>query len=265
MELEEYDRLYALEDEHWRFTALRAVLRRVLERSARPGAGRARPRVLDAGCGCGGTTRSLGAAADVTGVDWHPRALAWAARRDLRALVRAGVEALPFADGVFDAVVSVDVLYHRAVRDDAAALAELARVCRAGGCVVLWLPAYEWLRGAHDTAVHTERRYTRGRLRALARAAGLVPEHLGYAHALALPAVAARRAFQPVAPEPHSDLARTPPWIARTLDALLRVEGALALRVPLPFGVSLLAVLRKPDDVTPPPGSAGDRPGAVRD
>ena len=50
-------------------------------------------------------------------------------------LARADVRALPFATGTFDAVTAVTVLCF--VRDARAALAELARVVRPGGRLIL--------------------------------------------------------------------------------------------------------------------------------
>jgi SAM-dependent methyltransferase len=238
----EYERMFALEREHWRYRGVRSLVRGAIAREL----GARRGRVLDAGCGSGFGAVDLGAVADVVAVDLHPLALAYCRERGLRACARADVQRLPFEEGSFDAVVSVDVLYHRAVRDDAAALAELGRVVRPGGVVVLLLAAYEWLRGAHDAVVHTERRYTKGRVRRIAQAAGLAPEHLSYFIAAPLPLVAAARWLRPVHGRPRSDLTRPPAALNGVLAAWLALEAALARRVALPFGLSVFAVLRRP-------------------
>ncbi|OWJ65640.1 class I SAM-dependent methyltransferase [Inquilinus limosus] len=52
--------------------------------------------------------------------------------------VQADLTALPFADGTFDVVIANHVLEH--IPDDAAAIAELARVLRPGGRAVLMVP-----------------------------------------------------------------------------------------------------------------------------
>jgi SAM-dependent methyltransferase len=246
VELDEYDRLHALELEHWRFRALRRLLASALRRHPPRGA-RGPLRVLDAGCGTGGTTLALGGLGAAFGVDLHPRALALAARRGLATLARARIDALPFAAGAFDAVVSVDVLYHRAVPDDASALRELARVCRPGGVIVLWLPAYEALRSSHDVQVHTARRYDRGRVRSLAAAAGLGVERLTGVGALLAPLAWARARLEGDSPPAQSVVERTPRPLNALLAGLLALEGELGLRAPLPFGISLLAVLRVPE------------------
>ena len=90
------------------------------------------PRILDAGCGPGGNGAWLATHGDVVGVDLSADALAFVrARRPTTRPVRASVEALPFADGAFDVVVGLTILY--TVPDDARAVAELARVLRPGG------------------------------------------------------------------------------------------------------------------------------------
>ena len=248
MEVEEYDRLHALEDEHWRFRGVRALLRKAILRFA---PARAPLRLLDAGCGTGGSAAALSDRGLVVGIDAHPRALHWCRARDLDALARADVQRLPFAAAAFDVVFSVDVLYHRAVDADAAALVELARVCRPGGVVLLLLPSYEWMRSAHDVVVHTERRYTRRRVRELALHAGLVPERISYWSTALFPAAALYRLLWRGEEKADSDLARPSSGLNALLSALLAAEAALALRVPLPFGLSVFAVLRRPD-----PGAA---------
>lgn len=79
----------------------------------------------------------------------------------------ADAHALPFADGSFDAGVSFQVFEHLA--DPARALAELTRVVRPGGDLVLTVPGV-W--PAHEIP-HDYWRFTRYGLEALARGAGL--------------------------------------------------------------------------------------------
>jgi SAM-dependent methyltransferase len=103
-------------------------------------------RVLDVATGTGWTSRRLADhGAKVTGIDIAEGMLA-AAREiaversldiDYR---RADAEALPFADGEFDAVISTCGVMFAGNRE--AAAAELARVCRKGGRLALmtWPP-----------------------------------------------------------------------------------------------------------------------------
>ncbi|HEX6228741.1 MAG TPA: class I SAM-dependent methyltransferase [Solirubrobacterales bacterium] len=94
-------------------------------------------RALDAGCGTGIYTRRLvEQGAEVTGVDIDPEMLAAARVKVPSAtLVEADVTHLPFADGSFDLSLAVTLLCF--VEDAELAAAELVRVTRPGGRVVL--------------------------------------------------------------------------------------------------------------------------------
>jgi SAM-dependent methyltransferase len=115
----------------------RELVLALLGRHARLGPG---TRVLECGCGPGGVLRAIAATGSrTTGVDLNPRLLG-AARAGAAGATwaQADVEALPFADGAFDVVLCVGVLSY--LREDARAIAELARVVRPGGAVVIALP-----------------------------------------------------------------------------------------------------------------------------
>jgi ubiquinone/menaquinone biosynthesis C-methylase UbiE len=117
--------------------ALRVRQERVLELLDLKGG-----RVLDVGCGPG----MLGAELlrrgyEFWGVDAAPGMLAQCRRRlgAGRARLAVGDAArLPFPDGAFDAVICMGVIGN--VRAGAAALAELARLVRPGGTLVVSLP-----------------------------------------------------------------------------------------------------------------------------
>src|SRR6516225_6083887 len=100
----------------WWFAALHANLimlyRRFAPEASRPG------RLLDAGCGTGGFLRRLAETvceAATIGVDADEAACHWAAQKSRRLICAGSVNALPFADEAFTAIVSVDVLCHAGV------------------------------------------------------------------------------------------------------------------------------------------------------
>ena len=94
--------------------------------------------VLEDGAGVGMYSRHLAAAgARVTSLDIVHADLVVASQAVDRCVTAAG-EALPFPAHSFDTVLSHEVIEH--VQDDAAALAEIARVLRPGGRLVLFAP-----------------------------------------------------------------------------------------------------------------------------
>lgn len=97
-------------------------------------------RVLDVACGTGENFRYLPSDVDLTGIDVSRSSLAVAERRAARLGVEADLRemdaaALTFPDDCFDAVISA--LSTCTFPDPAAALDEMARVCRPDGRVLL--------------------------------------------------------------------------------------------------------------------------------
>jgi SAM-dependent methyltransferase len=104
---------------------------------------------LDVGCGPGTVTASLASAAGpgglALGVDLSEAMLARAVRAEAGpqiGFLRADAQRLPLRDETVDAVVSIAVL--QLVPDPAAALAEMARVLRAGGRLAVMVPTAGW-------------------------------------------------------------------------------------------------------------------------
>lgn len=97
--------------------------------------GRAPKRVLEVGCGWGELAKriELEASCEVVALDLSARMVELARERDVDARV-ADVQALPFEEDSFDAVVAAWMLYH--VPDLDLGLAEIARVLRPGGVLV---------------------------------------------------------------------------------------------------------------------------------
>ncbi len=96
-------------------------------------------RVLVDGCGIGMYVEAIRAfTSEVHGLDIEEAYLREAQARGLRLLVAAAAEALPYPDNTFDVVLSHEVIEH--VADDRRAVAEMVRVLRPGGRILLFCP-----------------------------------------------------------------------------------------------------------------------------
>jgi SAM-dependent methyltransferase len=246
MEPSEYDNIARLEQQHWWYVGMREIAAAMLASvcpPAPPGTPAPARRILDAGCGVGGGLRWLSAFGQVTGIDLHPLAIRYSAQVSQR-VSRASVQSLPFAGETFDLVTTFEVLYHLSVSDDMAALAEMRRVLRPGGWLLVRLPAYDWLRGAHDRHVHTRHRYEAAELRTKLGAAGFAVRRLtSVGFSFLAPAVLLRRAQ--ASQQTETDVTLPAPLVNRLMLAGLRAESLWLRAFNLPAGLSLLAVAQK--------------------
>lgn len=241
----EYARMHALEDWYWWFVARRAAAGQFI----RDHAPQERPlKILDAGCGTGGMLDVYRSwpDAEATGIDLSPEALRFSRERGHDRLVGADLTRLPFRSNVFDVVSALDVIEH--VPDDRAAVDEINRVLRPGGILVASVPAYQFLWGPHDEALHHQRRYQSRQFMELLNSSGLHVDKQTYLLTALFPlAAAARMATRNR--KYDSSTAALPKVHSLVNNALIGVQAAelaIARRASLPFGLSLLSVARKP-------------------
>lgn len=229
------------ERDHFWFRGFRRFVRPLLDRAA---AGRNDLLILDAGCGTGHNLGLLARYGRAIGIDITLSGLARAHRADRRAVAQASVTDLPFPAATFDLLTSFDVIYALHDREEGLAIAEMARVLRPGGALVLNVAALPVLRGNHSVLGGEVRRYTRRLLSDRLRRGGFEIQRLTYTNAAILPLVAGVRFTQRLTGHRHSDREITAPAapINSALSAALALE-AIALRlVNMPLGSSLLAL-----------------------
>jgi len=239
----EYEALFEVEDRHWWFAALRREIAQALRRHAPPTAD---GRWLDAGSGTGGLLANLraGAPAFRVGLDSSLQAILLARTRRLADLAAGSVGALPFPSSVFSLITSIDVLCHRDV-GEAPALSEMHRCLRPGGVLILQVPAFPWLFGAHDRAVWTNRRFRRGEIEKLLEQAGFRVRESFYRMSLLFPAAVLRRLWTRRGNE-RSDVRPASAAENALLGGAARFESALAALGPrLPFGLSVFCVAER--------------------
>lgn len=244
MEREAYQVMAETEATHWWFVGRRRILERVI-RTAVPQ--RQGLRILELGCGTGGNLAMLGQFGTVSAMELDDEARAIALSRagqQLRIERGRCPDALPYPGEQFDLICLLDVLEH--IAEDEATLAAATERLAPGGVLLITVPAYTWLWSAHDEALHHLRRYSKSRLLGVLASVRLRIDCIGYFNSLLFPlAVLARIADRLQRRKHASGVAMPAPWLNGLLRFVFELEARWWPRFRLPFGVSLIAVLRR--------------------
>jgi len=236
------DELIELEDTYWWHVSKRRLVMGLLARHL-PAPGR----LVEGGVG---SARDLSefqhAGYAVSGYDAMPESVANARERGLDVVSHDLELAWPVAEGSLDVVVLLDVLEH--IADPVRVLENVRRALRPGAGAVVTVPAYPFLHGDWDRALGHQRRYTLRMLREQVREAGLDVARITHWNAFSLPAALAVRGIQRLFPRdaPPAEFPRVPSALNRLLIGCATVERAWLRVLPLPVGLSLFAVLRRP-------------------
>jgi SAM-dependent methyltransferase len=170
---------------------------------------------------------------------------------DVALPAQADATAIPFGDSVFDAVFLFDVLEH--VDEESKALAEIRRVLRPEGKLLVTVPAFMFLFGLQDEVSEHKRRYRRKPLVNLLRRSGFQVDYASYFNTLLFPPIAAVRIFRRVFPETRSpatngasdfDL-RLPGAVETALEKLFSLERHAIGNTSRPVGISILCSARR--------------------
>ncbi|MCX6030624.1 MAG: class I SAM-dependent methyltransferase [Chloroflexi bacterium] len=245
------------EDRHWWFaTRTRAILA-YLDRYV--GAG-GNLRVLDVGCGAANMTHHLRHYGRVVGVDSNPKPLEIAAERGLDARL-GGANDLPFGAGEFDLLALLDTVEHVPAEDKV--FDECWRVLagpaagKAGGKLLVTVPAFMFLWSQNDVLNLHQRRYTAAELREKLERHGFRVLRISYNNFFVFPLAAGlillrRGRAEPRLASPHFDadayqveMEPAPPLLNAFLTAVGKLEVALLKRTNLPVGTSIIAIAEK--------------------
>jgi SAM-dependent methyltransferase len=241
MNPDEFDALARIEEKHWFYSGKREIVRRWLTRVAPSCDGGI---LVDVGAGTGLFAVEMQQRYRVTAVDPDSNALRLLQNRANLPTIAASANDLPFRSGSVTAVTALDVIEH--IDDDRGAVTEFTRIVVPNGIIILTVPALPSLWSEWDVALHHYRRYTRDSLRCVL--AGLPVEicYLNYMNTFALAPIWAYRTARRVGFRPSGNRLedRVPPEPINGLLRKLFVSPAL-WNVPMPAGVSLIAVLRR--------------------
>lgn len=205
--------------------------------------------LVDAGCGTGTFLVEMSKQCQVIGIDDFEESLALARPRLTAVggtLIRSRLDNIPLEDGTASVVTALDVLEH--LDDDRAAVAELTRILRPGGLLVVTVPALKMLWSDWDVSLHHRRRYHLAQLQQQLRHSDLELLRCAYFNSMALLPVMLVRAWRKLSP-PQPGTARAEDRLPRRwMNAVLyhsMVQPACWNWFYPPAGVSLLGICRK--------------------
>ncbi len=234
-----FDRMAALDQTHWWYVARRRILADLIAREIPLPSDAS---ILEIGCGTGHNFPVLSRFGTLDALEIDAPARAIASARLGRPVGDARLPDLPgVPDAHYDLIALLDVLEH--IEDDHAALAGIKAKLKPGGRILLTVPANEWMWSAHDTVHHHFRRYNPASLRKVARGAGLKVELLTHFNSLLFPLAAGFRLLGRLTGREEADDAQPAAPLNALFTGLFGFERHLIGRLPLPFGVSIAAVL----------------------
>ncbi|MSO56382.1 MAG: class I SAM-dependent methyltransferase [Acidobacteria bacterium] len=241
------ERTFQAEQHHFWYRGFKGFVAPLLAQAT---AGLSRPRLLDAGSGTGANLALARQYGTAFGLELQWRGLQFG--RGIPRLTQGSVTSLPFASSSLDVVLSFDVLYCFHPPDERAAIAEMYRVLRPGGAVIVNVAAMAMLKGDHSILGGEVRRYTRCELRSSLEQAGFRVSRITYTNAFLFPIMATVRIGQRLrglktGEQNPGDFYVPPAPVNALFSGALAVESALvAAGINMPVGSSLLCLARKP-------------------
>lgn len=206
------------------------------------------PSILDLGCGTGGflekVAQELGARRTV-GVDASASAVEFSREKHIEVRQADLSAPLRIDDGGFDIVTSMDVLEH--LPEEKALLETARNSLRPGGFLLASAPALPWLYSSWDKELGHYRRYSRSTLKAVVSIAGFDILKSSYAVSYAIIPMLVRRLIG----KSYTAASCIFPPVGHLADCVLKtcgsIEAAWVRHVPLPIGLSLFILARKPE------------------
>lgn len=238
-----YKEMYENEMSHAWYIATRNLMIKNISKYIKKNA-----KILDAGCGTGGTIQFLKEAGftNVYGVDINKDAIGYCKKRGIKNICIGNVNNLTFKKYSFDAVICLDVLYHKNIKKSLA-LNQFNKVLKKGGILYLQEPAFDWLKSKHDIVIETESRFTAGEIKKLEQKSGFKILKLSYYNFLLSPLIILKRILEKIFLKNRetSDVNELNPTVNFVMLQILYLETKIIEKYNIPFGISTICISKK--------------------
>jgi 2-polyprenyl-3-methyl-5-hydroxy-6-metoxy-1,4-benzoquinol methylase len=242
MNIDLYRIFFDVQKKHWWFVTKKNI---VLDMIAKFQRKKGDVNILDVGCGSGLMLNALERIGQTYGMDISDEAISFS-KEIFTGTVKKGMlpDEIPYEENFFDLIIALDVIEH--VDRDIDSLIALHSRLTADGKAIITVPAYMFLWSSFDDINEHKRRYTASQLNAKLVLAGFTVEKISYYNTLLFPVVWIVRVLNNILNRDEaSDIAMPSKALNFVLENIFGFEKTLLKFVNLPFGVSILAVVRK--------------------
>ncbi len=238
-----YDQMYENEITHAWYVGTRTLMQSHLDNLIKKNA-----KILDLGCGTGGTIKFLqnNGYKNIYGVDSSKYAIQLCKKRGIKNIKLGNANKIPFKNSSFDAVICMDVLYHAGV-DIEKTLIEIERILKKNAVFYSEEPAYYWLRSKHDLAIETKRRFTKKNLFQYFKNSKLKNIKNSYFNLIFFTPIALARIKDKILKTDKfdSDVKQLPSILNKLMLISLSFEIKILKYLSLPFGLSIISIWKK--------------------
>jgi len=243
MKKTEYARMEEHEKNYWWHLGRLRIIKTYVTRALQE---KQKVKIMNVGCGTGGTIDMLEKFGTVDNVDISEDAIKYMKQNGYTRITKVDDIKLPFKNKSYDMVVAFDVLEH--IENQTGAMKEWNRILKDDGVVVITVPAYQWLWSDHDKSLYHQRRYTTGRIKQVAAEGGFKVEKKSYAIVFSLPMVVGFRYLNKITGkkvDSETSYVEVPKSVNWLFKQFLYFEAFMHNFVKFPFGTTVVTILRK--------------------
>jgi 2-polyprenyl-3-methyl-5-hydroxy-6-metoxy-1,4-benzoquinol methylase len=242
MNIDMYRMFFQVQKKHWWFVTRKKIVLDTIDRYLNKNS---HVKVLDIGCGSGVMLTALAELGQTFGMDMSDDAINFS-KEIFSGQVEKGFlpDQVPYEDNFFDLITALDVIEH--IDQDVESLQAIHSRLVTDGKAVITVPAYMFLWSKFDEMNEHKRRYTLTELKTKLLQAGFTIEKISYYNTLLFPVVFVVRLLNNLLKrDGASDIDMPSLSVNFVLEKFFGIEKYLLRFINLPFGVSILAVVKK--------------------